>query len=250
MKARFLSERQKVFIETYILRMEGALDSFGAPVDADLQTDLSVERWDRLRSELETPIEQAVAGGGDRGQVIASRWSLAHEAAGSSDFDRAIAIAERLKNNLANPNEADTRLGAIPENTVAFAKAAITWRQARSRAESELTRLQGEIRKRLMPMVAEIPEAAQLIEECDALTDRLRALDVNLDDLLDELASADPGSRPALRRTCAAQAATCRDLLSVPFFIDIDAANGIGAAEVAKPLNSALRNIETLLASA
>ena len=200
--------------------------------------------WARMETDLSALYLEAMKQNPPDATKLQAAWSMATEKAYTKDYAGAVKIGERLKPLLeaaANPAAASE----IPVNVVAFQKSRLLWAKTRETMFSEMKKLENSIAS----LVASDPDLQDIANSVNALTERLKPFDTQLEDILDAITNeADGEKREALKKEAIAKINAYRNELASDFFQDVDANNGFTNVSVRKAANTSLESIAKVLA--
>ncbi|MBB95063.1 MAG: hypothetical protein CML68_10720 [Rhodobacteraceae bacterium] len=139
----------------------------------------------------------------------------------------------------------DAFLADIPADARPFAMSRLNWTAAHARMKSEMDKLHAAIAK----AAGDDEDGEQVLASLNGLYTHMEGLDLRLADRLDAIVNADPGPERDLRKAEAkALLDDYRAELGLPFFQDVDSANGFVPVAVASTAAVALGDIDRVLA--
>lgn len=219
-------------------------------VQTALKTTLAEQaRWMKAMQTLEPKVTAALpsrtAAGDDDLRV---KWNYATALGGDGAFVRAIAALKPVVDALkaAPAPAADNGDAATARDTgvVAFQKSRILWVGARQKMLAEAQALADAV----AAQGADDEDAAEIRAAGDEIVAQVKRVDERLQDVLDQITTADPGRpRNALKARAAGIVSEYQNMLSTGIFATIDQ-NPIKPVSVAAPARAALGVIARTLA--
>ena len=210
------------------------------------EADPNEAKWGKVKGPIEALLLDVLKNNPPDATKLRAIWAAADEAAGSSDFAKALAIATRLKPLLdaAKSSGTSDQAQSIPKDVVAFQQSKLAWNTARGKMEQEINKLIGAIQTTcgdddaLQPIAA---KASMLHEQFETLND-------GLEDALDTVINAPMGPQRVDAIKHAIQAVReIESNLELPFFKDVDANNGFTSVKVTETATKSLTAIAKIL---
>ncbi len=127
-----------------------------------------------------------------------------------------------------------------------IATSRLNWVGARGKMNAEMDKLKAAI----LSVCSGDEELQEVADNVNSLFDYIKALDVRLEDKLDEVVNTEAGSaRDKLKDEARKLLTEYQSELQAPFFADVDAGNGFANVAITSTATDALKRIESVLAA-
>ncbi|KIN65060.1 hypothetical protein Z946_3958 [Sulfitobacter noctilucicola] len=215
--------------------IEKAIEQAAASTDTGAQA-----RWEAHWPDLGPRADVEInAKDGPMAQTVKARKMAAEDAATAGDYDKAVTIAERLEDTLKEAYAARMEAGEAKKDRVSavdFAKARITWRDARTELRTEMKTLADAIIGDLKGGDVDGIDGAveELYSYLDPITDRLETA---LNKLME---ATEPEAIETLKQASIKLIGELQQELEQGIFADIDDNNGFTNVSVQKKAMTAL----------
>jgi hypothetical protein len=127
-----------------------------------------------------------------------------------------------------------------------IAASRLNWVDARGKMNAEMDKLKTAI----LSVCSGDDELQEVADNVNSLFDYIKALDVRLEDKLDQVVNAEAGgARDKLKEEARKLLSEYQSELQAPFFADVDAGNGFASVAITSTATDALKRIESVLAA-
>lgn len=205
-----LNQIQVDFLSNYLGWKSSAIDP--SKSDAGSQADA----WIKIQADLEARVQQALKDGlvADASGLRA-RWQFAIEQADSKNYDAALKAVPGIETLL----EAVAAKSDSGFSVVAFQRSRIIWLDTKKRMLSEV----GKLANAVVAQSSDDEDAAEIAKASQEMTEMVRAIDTRLEDVLDQITTADtPRRRDNLKSAAINVIREYQGLLGTSFFSLVD----------------------------
>ncbi|MFT7594275.1 MAG: hypothetical protein ACI8R4_001595 [Paracoccaceae bacterium] len=210
--------------DTLLGRIEDAVNKMAA-APADTAPSPEAAKWATAESRLQAAVDKLTQEGRGDLAAINKFFDFGKTQAAAGNYDKAMAAAARvadlIKQAAAEPAAAaaDESAQDAPGNVAAYAKSRLNWVETRGGLRKDIEGLKAAIDK----ATAGIAGLEQVPAKSGGLLDYLSGIDTNLEDTLEQLASA-PGAdqRESLKSTARKIIGDYRGVLDSDFFKAVD----------------------------
>ena len=227
--------------ETNLARLEQTLSRVAAAQNGAASAEQAASaQWKKIVGQLQSDVPAALAGGVADPARLRAVWDFAQGKAAAGDFEAALRAADAL-----TPLMAPLAAPAAPKvSTVAFQRSRIVWLDAKRKMKSELDKLAAAI----AAQTADDEDKAEIALIAEEMLAEFDQFDERLEDLLDEITSAEEGpARVALRKRAHAVIGQYLQVLDSPFFRAVDD-NPFTSVAVASTARQSLGTVQKTLA--
>jgi hypothetical protein len=204
-----------------------------------------LKEFDRL-----TPLEARASSSGMIENLTRFKyfWNQLIDGKDTGPLDQAWEHVAKIKEMIRAGEEMGTSTHGqdISPEVQPIATSRLNWVDARGKMNAEMDKLKAAI----LSVCSGDEELQEVADNVNSLFDYIKALDVRLEDKLDQVVNSEAGgARDKLKDEARKLLTEYQSELQAPFFADVDAGNGFANVAITSTATDALKKIESVLAA-